>query len=938
MRAGIVVAALLLSASGLAAAEVAVARRATHIPAQGLGPALQALAKSRDLQVVYRSEIVSGLKTQGAFGELTAAEALTQLLRGTGLTYTYLQDKAVTIVSADGQAGAAAPDAQSRDSARTRPISLSRVDYVAEAAMPTDNDVGKDGSAGAAEREQAGASGGASEMVIFGERIVTRNRADNVEPTLVYEAAYFERFEPLTLNDMLKRVPGVYFDKLFNLPDNATGSEFADTDGTLPRFRNLDSQFSQILVNGRRIAGIDFGYGGDAFLQTIPAESIKEIRVVRSPSAEIDSSGVGMTLDVILKDGSTFGSNSWRIAGSYVDHELEGLGSTNVRGGTDRLSYSFSATAQNRFGSGYSILDGYSDRVLALGSYASSTQTRTTAWTTSRQRDEDRSLFGTLGFDLGRSGKLGIEAKYVQTATAASTNLERFSDTTRTVQIGPLPPTTTQTMETTFSDGEQQRDTSNYGLALTYAQDLGAALHWNLLAGYDRTDLDSANTAFEDDDDVRYAAGIARAEGKGQRYQVNNRFSWALAPEHEVRFGADLQKTTDSNFNTKRTNRSSAPDDGFDSIFSEDRQSVKRADLFGLYEWRMDNGLSLQLGVRHEGSDYNSNAPARLVISTDIEEVFQFDPNVLGPNRRTPFSASVSGLNPSAHLRWAFRENHDIRFSVAQTVRRPHLGELDPRVNITASTNGVLSNQVEVGNPELTNEEGLGFDLGYDWRFTDGIIGINLFHRRVENLIQQGNITFQRFQALRPDLTSEIERFALTLATEFPLSEPVSLVSYVNTGDETRVHGAEVDMSFPLSFISRDAHFYMNATYSKRKTGDQPSVEASAINFSYDHLIESLGFTYGLGMNWITKSTSHVEILGALISDSERELEPNFEIFLEKKFGSSLLARLTMENVTDAVDESIGLVRTFGFSEGTSMTNRLTQSDPRILFTLRGKF
>lgn len=74
-------------------------RMATNIPPQPLGSALKALAEIRDLQVLYFSETVRNGHTAGASGDLTADEALTQLLRGTGLTYRYVDENAVTILS-----------------------------------------------------------------------------------------------------------------------------------------------------------------------------------------------------------------------------------------------------------------------------------------------------------------------------------------------------------------------------------------------------------------------------------------------------------------------------------------------------------------------------------------------------------------------------------------------------------------------------------------------------------------------------------------------------------------------------------------------------------------------------------------------------------------------------------------------------------------------
>jgi iron complex outermembrane receptor protein len=101
MRIKVVAAAIGLSIVGIAVGTEADAgaRQATNIAAQELAPALQTLARERDVQVVYRSELVGDHRTSGATGNLTFEEALRQLLDGTGLTYRYLADKAITIVA-----------------------------------------------------------------------------------------------------------------------------------------------------------------------------------------------------------------------------------------------------------------------------------------------------------------------------------------------------------------------------------------------------------------------------------------------------------------------------------------------------------------------------------------------------------------------------------------------------------------------------------------------------------------------------------------------------------------------------------------------------------------------------------------------------------------------------------------------------------------------
>jgi len=87
----------------LAIAELATAgngpmlRQPTHIPQESLRQAIRTLAKQRGFQVVYVAGQLGNQRTRGASGDLTVDEALTQVLRGTGLTFYKVSDSGVLI-------------------------------------------------------------------------------------------------------------------------------------------------------------------------------------------------------------------------------------------------------------------------------------------------------------------------------------------------------------------------------------------------------------------------------------------------------------------------------------------------------------------------------------------------------------------------------------------------------------------------------------------------------------------------------------------------------------------------------------------------------------------------------------------------------------------------------------------------------------------------
>lgn len=116
-----------------AAAPPAAERVATNIPAEDLAKALKTLAKERKFQILYHSKLVANLKTPGASGSLTPADALAELLRGTGLTYRYLDDRTVTVVRAPKAAAAGS----SGDVHASKGLHMTRAD---EAGTGTDGE------------------------------------------------------------------------------------------------------------------------------------------------------------------------------------------------------------------------------------------------------------------------------------------------------------------------------------------------------------------------------------------------------------------------------------------------------------------------------------------------------------------------------------------------------------------------------------------------------------------------------------------------------------------------------------------------------------------------------------------------------------------------------------------------------------------------------
>ena len=104
-----------LLATGFAVQAVAqstpamLATRTISIPAGPLTPALNRLAAQTGMQVLFDASIARGKTTGGANGELTANQALSAILNGTGLVARTTGPNAITIVAPSAAGGGGAP-------------------------------------------------------------------------------------------------------------------------------------------------------------------------------------------------------------------------------------------------------------------------------------------------------------------------------------------------------------------------------------------------------------------------------------------------------------------------------------------------------------------------------------------------------------------------------------------------------------------------------------------------------------------------------------------------------------------------------------------------------------------------------------------------------------------------------------------------------------
>jgi iron complex outermembrane recepter protein len=274
-------------------------RKSTNIPAESLDLALRTLAKDRNLQVLYRAELVQDVRTPGASGSLTADEAFTKVLADTGLSYKYLDAQTVTIVSRES---AGAPDLPPTDQSRATDDQSKEVgkktsqDFrVAQVASGTPGPpaVGDDRNS---ENEE-----GLSEITVTGTHI--RGLDNKTNPIIVIDRDQIDRSGYSSTQDLFNSIPQNFTSGDASADGQYSGNAraaFNPDFGSGINLRGLGASSTLVLLDGHRLAPSAFGSFVDVSL--IPLSAIDRVEILTDGSSAIyGSDAVGGVVNIILK-------------------------------------------------------------------------------------------------------------------------------------------------------------------------------------------------------------------------------------------------------------------------------------------------------------------------------------------------------------------------------------------------------------------------------------------------------------------------------------------------------------------------------------------------------------------------------------------------------------------------------------------------------------
>lgn len=304
---------------------------ATHAieqPAQPVAETLRSIARQTGVSVLFDPGVVSGRTSRAVSGRMSAAEAISRALGGSGLTADVMRDGAIVVKPA-APAGGGAPAAGGARSTSSGAAVAGLVDPapVRLAQGPDSQAPDRPVSMPAAEGSHQAES---QKIEITGSRL-KRIAAEGPAPVNTYSRDEIEKSGQPTLERFLS--------SLTEVSVAAGEGSFGATGGQgTVQLRGLPLGSTLTLINGRRVQAVGMSSGNYFNLNLIPLSAVERIEVLPvGSSAVYGGDALAGVVNVILKKS---------IEGMALDARLGsakdiGDGSVSLAGGGSSESGSF---------------------------------------------------------------------------------------------------------------------------------------------------------------------------------------------------------------------------------------------------------------------------------------------------------------------------------------------------------------------------------------------------------------------------------------------------------------------------------------------------------------------------------------------------------------------------------------------------------------------
>lgn len=485
------------------------------------------------------------------------------------------------------------------------------------------------------------------EVAIVGKTPMVETKIDK----LVYNAEQDVTTAGGNASDVMRKVPMVS----------------VDIDGN-PSLRG--SSAVRVLINGKP-SGTMSNSVADA-LKMIPAEEIKSVEVITSPSAKYDAEGSGGIINIITKKKTAQGVNG-TVGASLGTRQNNGNFSLNVKQG--RLGITSS------FGGQYAIPQ--NTRVVSQNdNYTSNMFNSQDGYTKAKRYGYTGSV--GLDYDINGYNSLSTNIKYNDFSNGSNGS---FNGTNRL-----LDSVTSRYLRTSSNDNslnnidwsaDYRKTTKKEGEEFTVS---GQASFGRNTAKFNTLVTDPSGAAVG-------PALIGDNTGKNNEYTLQTDYVYPFSKNVILETGVKgILRNIKSKYESS--------DQDFDY-----KQDVGAA--YGVLSFKLAKTVDVKGGLRAEYTDIHGVSGSSL-----------------------NFNNNYFNLFPSAIISKTLKGNSTLKLSYNRRMQRPSLSYLNPFLNRNDPQNQ------QQGNPSLSPELSDIVELGYSTFIKGSIINASIFYRNTQDVIQ----------------------------------------------------------------------------------------------------------------------------------------------------------------------------------------------------------
>ncbi|GGG28932.1 TonB-dependent receptor domain-containing protein [Hymenobacter glacieicola] len=513
-------------------------------------------------------------------------------------------------------------------------------------------------------------------VTVTGERDVIETKPDRI----VYNAEKDLTNSGGTAADVLRKVPLVNVDPDGNVELRGTSNV-------------------RVLINNKP-SGIVASSVADAMKQ-IPADQIKSVEVITTPSAKYDAEGTGGIINIILKKNSLEGVNG-SVGLAAGTRSSNGNGTLNYRKGKVGLSSSVS-------GFGF-----YSPNRNDLVRYL---KTPGGERESLRQEGDGNTLggggFGRFGLDYDPAQYHNLTLGLQGSMFRNSGNYDQFNNLL-------LPVANSFTRDT-----DRRFRTQSYDLSGAYTRTFEQKRReWSVLAQHTRNR--NVQAYYLDQFQGRSEANQAKTYREESDNLARN-LETTLQTDYAHPFSETALLETGAKAILRRVSSDydvftspSGNGSNIDPVYDASRSNLfdYNQDVFsgyGTYGFSASKKVSFKLGARVENTRINGSFQQQ---EQDNSSVAQNYTNLL-PN----LSLSFQPNNPK-------KPGQTLRLAYSRRIQRPQIFFLNPFVNASDSLN------ISYGEPELRPELTDSYELNYTTFIKGSVLNMSAYARRTGNAIE----------------------------------------------------------------------------------------------------------------------------------------------------------------------------------------------------------